>query len=61
MPEKASKWFNSRMPSCDVVILTLKKDHNPENNPEILNPCWPEMGVRPLLNSTLFNTRLISG
>ena len=55
MPEKASGWLNSHMRSCDVVILTLKKDRNPE----IFNPYRPGVDVRPLLNSTIFNTRLI--
>jgi hypothetical protein len=56
MPEKGSGGLNSLMQSCDLIILTRKKDRNPEN----LNPYRPPVGVRPLLNSTLFNTRLIS-
>jgi len=30
MPEKASGWLKSHMRSCDVFILTLRKDHKPE-------------------------------
>jgi len=56
LPEKASGWFNSHMRGCDLVILKLKKDYNSEK----FNPYRPGVGVRPLLNSALFNTRLIS-
>jgi hypothetical protein len=56
MPDKASGWLNSHMRSCDLVILMLKKEHNPEN----FNPYQPGVGVRPLLNNTIFNTRLVS-
>jgi hypothetical protein len=56
MPENVSEWLSSRMRSFDLVILTLKKDYNNEN----LNPYRLGLGVWPLSNSTLFNTRLIS-
>jgi len=56
MPEKASGWLTLHMRSCDLVILTLKKDPNDE----YFNPYRLGVAVRPLLNNTLFNTRLIS-
>jgi hypothetical protein len=56
MSKEVSGRLNSHMQSCDLVILTLKKDANNEN----FNPYRLGMGVRPLLNSTLFNIRLIS-
>jgi hypothetical protein len=56
MSEKVSGWLNSHMRSGDLVIFTLKKNPDGKN----FNPYRLGMAVRPLLNGTLFNIRLIS-
>jgi len=45
MPEKVSCALDSRIRSCDLVILTFKKDHNPEK----FNPYRPEVDVSALI------------
>ena len=44
------------MRNRDLLILALEKDHNNQN----FNPYHLIVDVRPLLNSMIFNTRLIS-
>jgi len=57
MPEKVSGSLNSYKRSHDLLIFPLKKDHNNEK----FNLYHLIVDTRPLLDSKLFNIRLISG